>query len=251
MPWYIEPAGSASRPFVVTPYHPDQDGVMQPDRPIFCFHRDPGGEGCDLVVDHLRERKTGPCFPLTVLRCRVHGGAFTLYPPGQVPYGRRRVAPVGLDGQGVGEAGTTSDWRGTLFEAALDAAEGHAWDRSRVSGSARWWSSQGRLLRRCLALVGADPEQSLDLRHELAEALAVDTLTQLEGVAAIAAHPGFRSRGQAVVSVLSDIPRHGALDRILRAGHLAGLWGAPFRWEQEQGVLRSLAFWTSGTDPPR
>jgi hypothetical protein len=26
-------------------------------------------QACVLWVDHLRERKTGPCFPLTVLAC--------------------------------------------------------------------------------------------------------------------------------------------------------------------------------------
>lgn len=79
---YVESAGSASRPFVVTPYHADSKGVFVPDLPTCCIHHVPGGEACDLVVDHLRDRKTSPRFPLTVLRCRVHGSAFTLYPPG-------------------------------------------------------------------------------------------------------------------------------------------------------------------------
>ncbi len=109
MPLYVEPAGSTSRSFVVTPYRPDAKGVLEPDLPTCCIHRVPGGEACDLVVGHLRDRKTGPRFPLTVLRCRVHGCAFTLYPPGHVPYGRRRVAPVDLVGHAIGEAGAPFD----------------------------------------------------------------------------------------------------------------------------------------------
>jgi len=250
MPTYIEPSGSASRSFVVTPYHPDENGVLEPDLPSCCIRRLPGGEACDLVVDHLRDRKTGPCFPLTVLRCGVHCCAFTLYPPGHVPYGRQRVAPVGLDGRASGEADAPLAWHGTVFDAALDAAEGRAWVRASKGGSRWWWSSQGRLLSRALDLVGVAPEQTLDLRHRLAAALDVPTLLLLEGVATIAAAPGYRSRGQAVVEVLAAIPHHGILDRVLRAGFVAGRWGPPLRWEPALGVLRPLALSSSGTDPP-
>ena len=41
-----------------------------------------------LVVHHLRERKTGPQIPVTVVQCRTHRRAFTIYPLGHVPYGR-------------------------------------------------------------------------------------------------------------------------------------------------------------------
>jgi len=251
MPSYVEPHGSASRRFVITPYNADKDGVFQPEPPSCCPCWTSGGEGCDLVVSHVRDRKTGPCFPLTVLYCRVHERGFTLYPLGHVPYGRQRVAPVGPDGRANGQAGAPLDWRGTIFDAALDAATGHPWDRTCAGGSAWWWSTQGRLLSRCLDLVGVGPGQDLDLRHRLAAALAVDTLVLLEGAAAIATSPGYHSRGRAVVDVLSAIPRHDVMDRMLRAGHLAGRWGPPLRWERERGVLRSLEFSSSGTDPPR
>jgi len=52
-----------------------------------------------LVVHHLRERKAGPQTPVTVVQCRTHRRAFTLYPLGHVPYGHLAVAPVTLDGQ--------------------------------------------------------------------------------------------------------------------------------------------------------
>ena len=54
------------------------------------------------------------------------------------------------------------------------------------------------------------------------------------------------SRGGGAV----DIPRHGVPDHVLRAGHHAVRWGPPQRWEPSLRVLRSLAFPTSGTDPP-
>ena len=54
---------------------------------------------CHIVVSHWRGRSTGPCFPICVAKCVTHNRAFTLYPPGQVPYGRVGVAPVALDGE--------------------------------------------------------------------------------------------------------------------------------------------------------
>lgn len=251
MPSYVEPSRSATRRFVVTPHHADADGALRPEHPSFCPHHEPSGAACALVHSHKRERKTGPCFPLTVLRCQVHECAFTLYPPGHVPYGRQRVAPVGPDCAVSGPADTSLDWRGTAFDAALDAASGQPWERAKAGGSRWWWSSQGRRLSCCLDLVGVAPQQPLELRHRLAEALAVATLVLVEGAAAIAAAPGYRRRGQAVVAVLAEVACHGVLDRVLRAGHLAGLWGLPLRWEPAQGVLRPPAFSSSGTDPPR
>jgi hypothetical protein len=57
-----------------------------------------GDAPCHLWVDHQRARKTGPCFQLTVVHCGLHRRAFTLYPPGHVPYGRIVVAPVSSGG---------------------------------------------------------------------------------------------------------------------------------------------------------
>lgn len=217
-------------------------------------------EPCLLRVDHRRKRKTGPCFPLTVMRCEVHDCAFTLYPHGHVPYGRRAVAPVGPGGEPVADVKPEQDktpaqdegsaWRGTLFAAALDAAGGRAWARAAKGGTDTWWSTQGRLLDLALEVLGQAPEQDLWLRHRIAEALAVDTLLLLEGVRDIAVHAGYRARGRAVGRVLERIPRRTALRRLLVAGHLAGRWGEPLWWEPETGVLRRLTFWSSGTDPP-
>jgi len=250
MPLYVESSRSASRRFITTPYRADEDGVLQPALPSCCPDHVPGGDDCALVRSHVRARKTGPCFPLTVLWCRTHRRGFTLYPLGHVPYGRQRVAPVGLDGRAAGGGDGGLEWQGTLFGAALDAAAGRAWDRAREGGSRWWWSTQGRLLSRCLDLVGVASQQSLALRHKVAEALAVATLVLVEGVAAITADPGYRSRGKAVVAVLSEISRHGVLERVLRAGQLVGRWGLALRWEPALRVLRPLAFSGSGTDPP-
>ena len=42
-----------------------------------------------MFVDHYRKRKTGPCYPVAVVGCRVHGRRrYTLYAAGHYPYGR-------------------------------------------------------------------------------------------------------------------------------------------------------------------
>ena len=89
-------------------------------------------------VDHVRERKTGPCFPLTVLVCGTHEVGFTLYPPGHVPYGRAAVARVAPDGRAIIDGPSGAEvFDGTVFAAALDASKGTAWDREREGGSER------------------------------------------------------------------------------------------------------------------
>jgi len=219
--------------------------------PSSCIFAQSDGKACRLTVDHLRERKTGPCFPLTVVRCAEHGHAYTLYPPGHVPWGRRAVAHV--DPEGVLIQNGEICWQGTLFEAALDAAAGMAWVRQAGSGSwgsETWWGSQWRLTELALDVLGLGPEQSVDLRHAVAEVVGVATLVLLEQARAIANEPGFRSRGRAVETVLRQATGPEVLRRLLVAGHVAGRWGPPLWWESDRKVLRHLAFPRSGTDPP-
>ena len=54
----------------------------------------PYGEGCRITQHDHRSRRTGPGHPLAVKRCHVHEHYFTVYPPGQVPYGWHRIVSV-------------------------------------------------------------------------------------------------------------------------------------------------------------
>jgi hypothetical protein len=198
---------------------------------------------CRLSFDHRRYRKTGPEFPLTVLRCRPHGRcAFTLYPPGYVPYGRQRIAPVAVDGSPVRSEGAdpVEAFAATAFAAALDAAEGEAWARE---GGGPWWSVQGRWLARLVRWAGVAVDVDAELRSRLAAVLGVAQLVLIEQAQHLAAHPGYRQRGEAVVAVLAELPRNAAvLDRLLAAGAEVGLWGRPLRWEPTARRLRSVPF---------
>lgn len=68
---------------------------------------------------------TGPEHRLRVVRCRVHGVAFTLYPEGHVPYGR---VPVLGEADEAGEIDTKS----SLVGAAVAAAWGERWQEELI-----------------------------------------------------------------------------------------------------------------------
>lgn len=145
-------------------------------------------------------------------------------------------------------------WRGTLFDAALDGADHKPWHRDCPGGTDRWWPNQGRLVCRAHVLLGLDQTITSRLAQEIAAALCVPPMLLRECRRAFHEAPGYHSRGKAVRDVLRAMPRGRArLDRLLAAGHLAGLWGRPYRWRRRTAVLQSLAFRPagSGIPPPR
>ena len=104
-------------------YVPEADGVFRPlVIPACCLSGAPGQ--CSVRVRYIRERKTGPGFPLFMIWCAVHGVAHTLYPPGYVPYSRVAIAPVGPSGQVIPTEDGTPSFAATLYEAAEDVVHG-------------------------------------------------------------------------------------------------------------------------------
>ncbi|MBK8976120.1 MAG: hypothetical protein IPM29_09345 [Planctomycetes bacterium] len=144
-------------PFFVTPYVAGADGRLMAELPT-CCPRWVAGETCRVSVHHLRHRKSGPGYPLTVARCAAHRIAFTLYPPAFAPYLRRSLQRLSPDGREPVAAAPEStedpahQWRGTLFEAAVDAEQGRAWSRSTDAAvkDDSWGRNAGSCgLRRC------------------------------------------------------------------------------------------------------
>jgi hypothetical protein len=137
-----------------------------------------------------------------------------------------------------------SAFANTFFDAALDAAEGRAWPRAFEGGHDRSWGVQGRHLDRSTHWLGVAPECAPSRTETIAVALAVDTLLLNDQKKEISRHPGYRSRGGAVRSVLAELMKRpvGVADRLAAAGFTAGLWGPPFRFDLPPGVLRSVAF---------
>jgi hypothetical protein len=236
----------ARRAFIIAAYRASADGVLRPIMPERCIHGATGdGPACRVRVHHWRSRKTGPEFPLLVAECQTHGVAFTLYPPGHVPYGRVSVAPVDREGQLLRIAdGASGDrptaWEPTIMGAAQDAAEGRAWPRSGddwtdASGS---WRTQGRRIRQAAEILGLTGLAECPLVGPL----GVTTLGHRESIATFAEATGYRSRGAAVCPVVREIEvaSRPQLDLILSAGLAAGRWGKPWRWDGASRRLRQV-----------
>lgn len=246
----------ARRAFTMTPYAADTEGVMVASMPSSCPQHEAGGAPCCLWVDHRRERKTGPLFALTVVRCGPHGRAFTLYPPGHVPYGRIAIAPVSSDGALLKERPSAEPTSGegwvvppsfpdTLFGAALDAAAGRAWPRQQPAQPAHW-RTQRRRLEQGARLLGIAPTAAADeVRHreQMARHLGVPTLVLVEQADRWSEARGYRERGTAITQVLAAMESSRRLcDWLMCAGALGGLWGLPSRWDPGCLVLHRLPF---------
>ena len=81
-------------PFATTNYEADEAGTLHAVLPSRCVYAT-GEQTCAMFVDHYRKRKTGPCYPVAVVGCRVHGRRrYTLYAAGHYPYGRVAVSAV-------------------------------------------------------------------------------------------------------------------------------------------------------------
>lgn len=238
-------------PFVVTGYHAGDDGRLVPCLPVECPLGASGDGGvCVVGLHHWRERKTGPEFPLAVVACSAHRVCFTLYPPGFVPYGRTRMAPVDLQGQRMAHAAEPTDpdsdaategassaspsrgepaWELTWFRASMDAADGIPWPRrdSAQGGRGGSWRTQGRHLELAARLLGVSPDDD----SPLVGMLAVPTLHQRDASSAWAGATGYRSRGWALARLVSTIQTLAGdlLTWLLGAGFHARLWGHPWR----------------------
>lgn len=218
-----------------SPYEVDESGGVRVALPGRCPLGADGSE-CRVGVHDRRARKTGPRIPLVVARCHAHGGSFTVYPPGHIPYGRAAVEPVDLAGRSVRAPSGKQGWSGTLFEAALDAADGRRWPLEGPEPGAR--RTQGRRLERATSLLGLDLASTAREQERIATALSVPLL-ELRQLPKDAWRAGgsWTERGRLLERVLWQVrePR-----RLLIAGHVAGLWGRPSRWDPGGRVLRPL-----------
>lgn len=214
--------------------------------PRCCVHAGIEDEACVVVVHHVRDRKTGPRIPVTVLQCRTHRRAFTLYPLGHVPYGRLAVAPVGLDGELLrstdGEpqtVGSRPAWSTTLFGSAFAAL--HA---STVKlTDPRWWATEApERLAQGAAILGVHPALSMQAADAIAFRLEIPRLVLRQAADAYAHARGRAARGRVLVGVLGELGDACLLDRVLAAGACAGCWGTVTRWDAVSRGARGRVF---------
>ena len=245
-------APRASRPFVTAPYEL-VGGCMWPVLPT----RGPcgcQGSECCIKIHHLRERKTGiPWGYLAFVTCSVHGKSCTLYPPGHVPYGRTSFVRLGPDGSALeqGEGEEACPPSSGYFDAAEDAAAGERWavDTSPNPPDAVR-STQRRRLARAEGILGLD--EHLPLGPEaVAEVTHLPQGELLEVVKRLALTRDLVARGREVRDLVAGVARlagRALMDRLAVLGHLAGLWGHPYRWRPSASALLELGrpFWREG-----
>lgn len=215
--------------------------------PRGCVHAATGDDACVLVVHHVRARKTGPRIPVTVLQCRTHGRAFTLYPLGHLPYGRLAIAPVGLDGELL---------RSTEGEPQVGGKRPPAWSTT-VFGSAfaaihaptikltdpRWWVTEvPERLAHAAAILGVHPELSVPAADAIAFRLEIPRLVLRQAAGEYERARGRAARGRVLVGVLGELGDACLLDRVLAAGACAGCWGTVTRWDGASGGSRGRVF---------
>ena len=215
--------------YIISPYFIDNEGKAVPELPHNCPNCE--GQSCTIVVDHLRERKTGPPFSLHVVYCKVHTIGFTLYPPGYYPYSRHTLAPVDSEGNQL----TRSDdelslYAGTLFAAATDAAAGKSWPyESEENSLDPRFPTQIRHLQRTILLLGIAPETDVHLREEIAQILGVQGQLLSDSSRKIDLPVcGYQCYGSAICDILQHIPTETMFERLTETGVGIGLWPAPF-----------------------
>lgn len=254
---YQAARASGRRPFVVTPYTAvDAGGAPVPCWPSAGPCAADDARPCRLRREHLRGRRTGPCFALQVASCGVHERAFTLYPPGHVPYGRSAIAPVARDGAPLRVEGSpsVSAFKETCFRPAVDAAAGRSWPRSGPVLDGTWWATQARAVVRQVSWLGVAPGVPDDRRAAVAAALDVPLLLLRDESLAITARPGYRARGLAVCTVLRAVLGQGRIaERLAGAAYVGGLVGLPLRWDPRARALRAPPSfrWPGTRAPPR
>lgn len=151
-----------------------------------------------------------------------------------MPYGRVCIVPLAPDGTPNSErAGSAEDFLGSLFDASLDASEGKAWERRPENESnRRWWSTQGRQIRLAKILCGVAVDLVDSVRGKVAQVLSVASLLLLDQVATIKQNPGYRSRGEAVRRVLSQLSLEAlTYEHLCVVGFGLSLWGEPWFWD--------------------
>lgn len=140
-------------------------------------------------------------------------------------------------------------WRGTYLDAAIDAAAGLRWLRDDAPGSDAAFSrplyaSQRNWLSRFERLFGLTRDQAASVVEALRLYLGVSLTAHTRARRQAGRSRLLRERGRALVQLLAVLTMDSELwDRLLTAGHLAGLWPEPWVWDP---AIRQFRFPSRG-----
>ena len=133
---------------------------------------------------------------------------------------------------------------GVFHEAALDGAQGHWWpvDGLGSEGTPGLLATQRRHVERSGLLLGLGTQERVAQRQgEILDLVGLE----LRQARSAYHQGGLRGRSRGVVRVLLALEA-GRDDRLLAAGHVAGLWGRPWRIDPQTGRRKGLPW----RDPP-
>ena len=242
----------ASQSFFVIPYVNRDDVPVPKELPRQGPCHGSDARDCRISINHRRPRTTGPKHSIFVMKCKVHGAFFTIYPAGFARYQRQAVAHTAYGSSELRDAPEErplEPFEGSQFQAALDASEGRPWLREWVAGRRKWWETQRRHLGKVLILLGLEPAMEQEKSLRIAEMLDLDHISIVEQKRKLMVQPGYRCRGHGVLTMLQAVAKRICpVERLLLAGHLAGLWGKPLWWDGEAGIIRAVPFRIAGLE---
>lgn len=123
--------------------------------------------------------------------------------------------------------------KGASFEACEDAKRGKLWLKEPVGDvQPANGSTQRRKIDRAGRLFGLAPNLSSAPASAIRRVLDLPGVTHEKARRDYGAAVGLRERGEAIVSLLAQLPKDNELwPRLLQAGFVSGLWGQPWLLE--------------------
>lgn len=244
---------NTDRFFVVTPYSQSGRSGEKPTViiPENCPKYQSKRSECHVCLNFWRERKTGPLLFLAVVKCLLHKIAFTLYPPGFLPWQRcTLIGNIDLDGKPIGVEGEEQEetidllTAGTLFEGAFDKAQGEVWPKEQLdSVKTTRFDTQSRHIRKNALLLALNPDTTPKINEAITGVLNLNSLTIAEHSRRIESSGTDQSRSVAILSVLKTLlPLDSLFERLTVAGSFLRLWPSPWRVNRIDKSLRPSFF---------
>ena len=218
-------------PFIVAPYHADDQSALRPDAPGFCPKNLSKEHLCQLKFKGWRHRKCGPGFPLSIWKCTEDKASFTIYPPGWEPYGREASLELAPDGGNfTDDQGDIDVLTDSVFSAAIDAATGKMWPASTRSEEydKGVFKTQKRHIDGILKLLGIAPDMDDQRREIVTSRLGIPLSSLNKSWKKIRDGPAtWREKGLQILVLLCPQPlfRHSASIQVL--GSSVDFWGQP------------------------
>jgi len=193
MSFAVKPVFQTVR-FSVGSYLSDDKGRLVPAKPTRCPYSE-SSVACHISQKGHRGRKTGPCHPLYIFQCHIHGHCFTIYPFGYTPFGRQPVWQVDLPEVRL------MDLKPTYFSAVIDGVGSVRWPegsdpelRTKHFDFKGVFKTQKRHINGACSLLGIDSELSDEIREDQSALTGVPFLIMRDHEVRVRDGPSFKKK---------------------------------------------------------